>query len=308
MGIFNKLFTRPELDNRQFLQSPAGCLTLSGDTDFVGVLRSKGIEIDATSGATNVDGDVLRLENGKIVLSPGTTAFDSDRATTRSGIPVVNVGGDIVTDFLEDYFFPPVPPGATITGGGTRQFGDNANVELAWTAIRETYPIVSIVVNGSSMPVVDGESRSGSVAGIITPINVNKTFDITVTDSFGLQGNASTSVTFNHKRFYFAEGSDLIAESDPSTISTIVKLYEGTNSELATSQVKSKFNLALSNAFFYYVYPASFGVATFIINGLASNDFTSKGFLFTNSNGYGETYRLYRLNNIQNTTLQIEVQ
>ena len=66
------LITKPKLENRQFEQPSNSTLDMSGTTNFLGVLKSKGIEIDASiSGDTiNFDGYALVYDNdsGKIVL------------------------------------------------------------------------------------------------------------------------------------------------------------------------------------------------------------------------------------------------
>jgi len=61
--------TRPNIDNRQFRQLSGDSITLSGLTNFLGILQSKGVEIDATAtGATS--GFVLKYNGSKILLSP----------------------------------------------------------------------------------------------------------------------------------------------------------------------------------------------------------------------------------------------
>src|SRR5579859_2855824 len=133
-------FTRPDLSDIEFRQLTGSTLSMSGTTNFSGTLKSKGTTIDASlTGATS--GDVLTyIGGGKIKLTSGagSSAFNSSRTTTRSGIPAVNVGGSSVNQFLEGYFFPAVPPAALISGGATRYFGDNSTVSLSYTATRNT--------------------------------------------------------------------------------------------------------------------------------------------------------------------------
>ncbi|GAG53981.1 unnamed protein product, partial [marine sediment metagenome] len=59
--------TRPDLDDRQFKQKSTSVLTLSGTTNYLGPLKSSGIEIDASTGGTSV-GDVLTWNGTKILL------------------------------------------------------------------------------------------------------------------------------------------------------------------------------------------------------------------------------------------------
>lgn len=61
-------FTRPDLDDKQFRQLSGSLLTLSGETNFAGILKSKGVEIDASINTASI-GDVLTWNGSKIVLS-----------------------------------------------------------------------------------------------------------------------------------------------------------------------------------------------------------------------------------------------
>ena len=85
-------FTRPELTDEQFKQLSTSVLTLSGETDFVGVLKSKGVEIDASTGGTFA-GYVLTLDpSGVIILKSGGTGTglyggDSPSTIAVGGIP-----------------------------------------------------------------------------------------------------------------------------------------------------------------------------------------------------------------------------
>ena len=90
-------FTRPELIDDQFKQLVGTNLTLSGETNFSGILKSKGIEIDASTGGTFA-GYVLTLDpSGVIKLKPassgGTGVYDaaSPSTITVGGIPVGTV-------------------------------------------------------------------------------------------------------------------------------------------------------------------------------------------------------------------------
>ena len=313
MGFFTKL----PLSDVQTKQSSGDTLTLSGTTNFAGILKSKNVEIDATlTGATSaVTGTVLTYLGGKIRLAPaggGITAFDSARATTRSGIPVVTVGGANVNQFLEGYFFPSVPPTLSITGGGTRLFGVNTPLTLTWSVTRRTQPITSVTVNGisiasgffNSLP-LNGVLSSGTTATITTPNN-NQTYILNSTTA-SENVNATTSVTFSHKRFFYGNNQDTIPFSDAAT-STNVNLFEvGSTSEFSGSKTKGTFSITLANQYFYYVYPTSFGAAAFSINGLSNTDFSFKDFIFTNSAGFAISFRMYRTNNLLNGTFNIAV-
>ena len=86
-------FTRPYLNDDQFQQIATDVLTLYGETDFQGILKSKGVEIDASTGGT-LAGYVLTFDGTKIVLKPSaasgaTGLYDlaSPSTITVGGIP-----------------------------------------------------------------------------------------------------------------------------------------------------------------------------------------------------------------------------
>lgn len=293
-------FTRPDLNDIQFKQMTGSTLTMSGTTNFIGKLKSKGVEIDASiTGATS--GDVLTYIGGgriKLTSGSGASAFDSNRTTTRSGIPAVNVAGSTVNQFLEGYFFPSVPPGALISGGATRYFGNNSTVILNYTATRNTLPILTIKLDGVDFAITNGGNTQSGVTGkTLTTPNVNQTYTLAVKDSNNITTNATTTVSFSHKRYYYGDNVNLIGASD-ATISANANLHDPANAEFASTRVKGTFNLTLSGQFFYYVIPASFGTPSFIINGLSNTDFSSQAFSHTNPFGYVQPFVIWRTNNL----------
>jgi hypothetical protein len=314
-------FTRPDLSDIQFKQMSGSTLTMSGVTNFVGTLKSKGVEIDATlTGATSaMTGHVLTFIGNKIRLAPSTggggNAFDSIRITTRSGIPAVNVGGNTVQAFLEGYFFPSVPPSVSIVGGVTRMFGNNSGFTLNWTVTRRTLPLTSITVNGLSVPSgffiglpQNGSLSSGTTATINTP-NTNQTYNLNAQTASESQ-STSTSIVFSHKRYFYGDNQNLLDNGlfTDAGRSTNVNLHDvGGESEFASSKAKSSFAITLSSQFFYYVYPVGFGNASFTINGLSNTDFSFIDFTFTNPFGFATTFRMYRSNNLLNGTFNIVV-
>lgn len=309
-------FTRPNISDTQFRQLTGDTMTMSGVTNFVGILKSKNIEIDAsyTGPLSAVTGSVLTLIGNKVVLSPssgGDPNFNGNRTVTRSGLPSVNVGTSTVNGFLEEYFFPDIPPGAalTISGSSTliRYFGNNSTVGLAYTATRNTLPITSITLDGNTIPITNGgNTQSGTSGKTLTTPNTNQTFVLAVSDGSNVT-NANASVVFRDKRYYFGNPSNLISENDANTTISVNLEDNGSTAEFATSRVKSTFSINLSGEFFYYVYDSTYGAASFTINGLLNNDFTVKTFSFTNPFGFVKTFRMYRSNNVLTGTFNIAV-
>lgn len=305
-------FTRPDLSDIQFKQLTGSTLTMSGTTNFSGILKSKNVEIDASiTGATS--GDVLTYIGGgkiKLTAGAGSSAFNGNRTVTRSGIPNVNVGGTTVNQFLEGYFFPSVPPVASLSGGGTRDMGNNSTFTLSWSVTRRTNPMTSGVVNGNSITSqITGLSQNATTSGnftgtTITTPNTNQTYNMSV-QTASETVNSSTSITFSRRRYFYGDSINLIGLPD-ANISSNVNLHLA-ESEFAGNRVKSTFSIALSSQFFYYVIPSSFGTPSFVINGLINTDFSSQSFSHTNTYGFTETFVVWRTNNLLSGNFSIAV-
>lgn len=111
-------FARPNLDDTQFKQLTGSTLTLSGETNFVGVLKSKGVEIDATTGGTTAAGDALVFDGTKIVLTPisggsgsGIYYGASPTTCTVGGLPALSsISGCTISKILEKILVPELNP------------------------------------------------------------------------------------------------------------------------------------------------------------------------------------------------------
>lgn len=107
------LITKPKLENRQFEQPSNSTLDMSGTTNFIGTLKSKGVEIDASISGDTINFDkyeyalIYDNETDKIILKEiryrGTTEI-VNTATTEGvtytinhDINYIGVSGDTVT-------------------------------------------------------------------------------------------------------------------------------------------------------------------------------------------------------------------
>lgn len=318
-------FSRPNLDDLQFKQTPTSVLSLSGQTrirTWSGLTLSDGAGGDilvTASGASSAttEGYVLTYLNGCISLQPssasgGTFTFDTDRATTRSGIPSVNVGGACtVNNFLEGYFFPAVGPSSSMSiasGGASREFGDSAVGSVCYKAERETYQICLVAVdddaNGSYNNIIVSSCIAGDCCGTvpytypgtcpIPPTGTSQTsvsYGVCVESECAEVSTSSASITWRNKRFTLKSGTLY-------TDGTISAALSG--GELSTSKSKTLSNEVFNNEFFYYVYPSSFGTPNFTVNGLPNNAWGNAGtgtlfkISYTNVNGYANEYYVAR--------------
>lgn len=150
-------FTRPTLTDEQFKQLSTSVLTLSGETNFVGILKSKGVEIDASTGGTFA-GYVLTLDpTGVIKLKPsssgGTGVYDAASPST------INVGG--------------IPAGTTLTG---RTF------ESLWEQLLVVYQEPAFNTFGNNISSLNQVGNPASWSG-------NKIFTWSTSNSSNVQPN-----------------------------------------------------------------------------------------------------------------------
>ena len=321
-------FSRPDLSDIQFKQLPDSSLHLSGTTYFV---KSDGLQLaDGTGGTIPViatgatSGHVLTYINGTITLMPGGASgdpqFDSNRTTTRSGIPNVNVGGNTVKEFLEGYFFPAVPPSSSISASNSnREFGDDSSGTLTYTVTRHTYEINSVSVDTTGDGLYDQTPVTAPISGNYNgshsytwPSSIYpnpstyvdemvSTYEIMAQTTGSETTTSNVNVRWRNRVFYFLDNT-LFDNTDQSTLESIANGLNGNQAELSTSKNRSLV-LTFNNEFFYYMYPKSFGTPSFTVNGLPNNAWgnSSTGSLFeityVNRKGYSNTYYVARSDN-----------
>lgn len=101
------LITKPKLENRQFEQPSNSTLDMSGTTNFLGVLKSKNIEIDASISGDTIDYDGFSLifddQTKKIILkknnlfSSEIVITEGDNYTINHDIGYIGVSGNTTT-------------------------------------------------------------------------------------------------------------------------------------------------------------------------------------------------------------------
>lgn len=329
-------FSRPNLSDLSFKQTPTSELSLSGQTrikNSSGLTLSDGAAGDVivtASGASTAttQGHVLTYYDGSITLRPsggGSVIFDTDRFTTRDGIPEVCVGGDnTINNFIEGYFFPAVGPSASLSASNNeRQFGDDDPGTLSYEAIRNTYQIdtISIDANGDGttdqFPVttpITGDccgtqqyTFGGSCA--IPPsgtTETNITYCICVETVCNQPIDGCTSVdtvevTWRNKKYYFLSNTKY-ESNDALTLQNTANGLSGSQAVLTTDK-SANLSLTFNNEFFYYMYPTTFGTPTFVVNGLPNNAWGNSDIDtlfkidFTNSDGYLNQYYVARSDN-----------
>ncbi len=128
--------------------------------------------------------------------------------------------------------------------------------------------------------------------------STNRTYVLTITD--GVTTNtASTSVSFLNKEYVGVSATVPASISDGQIIAM--------TGSFATSRAIS-FSASPSAQYIYVAYPASFGAATFTVNGLPNTDWTLTTRNFVNASGATVSYRIYNSNNLLTGTYAVVVQ
>ena len=190
-----------------------------------------------------------------------------------------------------------VAPVGTLSGGTSYDIGRTiTNVDLTFTCNKT---MTNRAITGGGTNVVLGAGGSGSYTLTNALASTNVTYTFTVTD--GTATNASTtSLYFRNRKYYgFNDVTNSINNAQ------ILALSEST---LTTTRTISATDLTPSGTNYIWVcYPASFGAATFKLNGLTSTDWLAETNNFVNMYGYTNSYLRYRSPNQYSVTMTLEV-
>ena len=172
----SNFFSRPNLSNKQFRQILGSVLELDGTTDFRGVLKSKGIEIDSNIDTINpneLDNYYLGYDTNtqKIILKEVQGATDRD-VTSMFNVGAIEIGdvipeGTSLTDFIElllTSIFEPtfVAPSASFTinpTSTTYEVGDTQSI--TYTLNFNRGQILGNNVGGVWNPSAEQDKRAG---------------------------------------------------------------------------------------------------------------------------------------------------
>lgn len=164
--------------------------------------------------------------------------------------------------------------------------------------------VTSITFNWSRNKVPQTLSFNQGI-GSITPallmytasvnLSANTTYTLTATDGTDFPGNtdtASTTVSFSHRAYYGTSAAETLDSAGVLALA---------NKPFASSRARS-FSLDGGGKYFYYVYPASWGNASFTVNGLQSTAWVKSTLNFTNASGNTTSFNVYRSSTVQNGT------
>jgi len=200
----------------------------------------------------------------------------------RNGQPTV--GSALDTLF---YVFP-VVTSFTNSLNVVETGGSYSVVNLAWAYNKA---ITSQVMNqgvGSLAYALRALTVSGAYVS-------NTTFSLTASDDLN-SCNGNTTISFMQKRYWGNSAQTSLNDAQILALS----------SEFASSRAQTR-TLSPSGEYIYFAYPASFGAATFTVNGLLNTDWVLVTRAFVNASGYSESYRIYRSTNLLTGTYVIVV-
>lgn len=211
--------------------------------------------------------------------SAGTTIAKGVKYSTPADTRVATV-----QDALDKLFY--VTPAVTLTNNHLVQEKGVTVTGLVfdWTLNKS---VVSQSFN-QGIGAVSPELRTLSLSGLSLTTNISYT--ITVDDGT-TTAESSTTVAFNNKRYWGVSSLESLADADVIALSN----------EFSTTRVQTK-TVNGGGKYIYFAYPASFGAATFTVNGLLSTAWTLTTRSFTNASGHSESYNIYRSNTVQNGT------
>ena len=228
--------------------------------------------------------------------------FNGNRTVKRSGIPNVNVGGNNLFEFIENYFFPFVPATISITTSGT---------------IFEVGTINNITINGTTTPNDETTFSNGKLQRDGTDIySFGSNLSFSTTDNF----SPTTQQTINYIAYQDVgnNGNPTTIQSNNIQVNSVYPfLYgvssndlEGGGTDIYTQlnkliQLKSNKTVVLNGTgYIYFAYPSSYGNLTSILdhNGFeqitAFTKYTATVTSVGLPNNYSVTYYIYKSNNI----------
>jgi hypothetical protein len=127
-------------------------------------------------------------------------------------------------------------------------------------------------------------------------LTTNTTYTITGSDSTNTD-NASATLNFRSRRWWGTSALNTF------TGANILSLQ---NSELATNRQQTR-TINGGGEYIWFTFPTSFGIPSFVVNGLPNTAFTTQTISHTNASGNTQNYYVIRTNTVQNGTLTIQI-
>ena len=190
---------------------------------------------------------------------------------------IAYINGDIKTvkEALDKLLYSNLAISLTSTSNSTQEKGITLNsIVLNWNYSKN---VVSQTLDGVTLDVLDRTYTEG------TSISTNKTYTLSAND--GTKATAkSISFSFINGIYYGVSSSTTY---DSSLILSLTKKLQTNNTIEITVD-------CLSDNYIYYASPVAYGEPTFEVGGFTGGFTLADTFIFTNVNGYSESYQLWQ--------------
>jgi len=234
-----------------------------------------------------------------------STVFDGSRVITNNNLTEYGsvIGGTIVVEFLDNYFFPPKPPSSTLTAPNRIvEYGDpDLDRDLSWSVTKGSVNVSSIDINGTSITAT-GDNQSG-VFPVTIPSNASSSYKITVSDLTPLTDE--TTISFSFRDGYYWGSWDGVSITPTDTeILNLTGASVGSGKVLATTRKKTFNGINGAGDYLIFAFPASWGDPSFVLNGLVVSAYTKiRDDAFENKFGHSVIYQVWVSNTKQNAAI-----
>lgn len=189
---------------------------------------------------------------------------------------------------------PPVIPTFTASSGGLSTFEIGAtisNVNLTWT-IAPTNLVLSSQTLSPNIGSVNVSLRTTNLTGL--SLTTDTTWTNVINDGLGFNNSIVTNTASIAFRHYLSWGRSSLTNLGNSEIQTLHTTGGGAGREFQTTRQRSGISMTVSGQYVYFAYPASFGAATFRVNGFPNSAFTNTTVTYTNASGNVSSFLIYR--------------
>lgn len=289
------------------LTNPGGSITIqAGDNISITDNGSDTITINASISASS--------ESYYINENPTTAALGGVAAGTTFPASSQYTFQQVLDMLLYPYQAPSFSSfsisslGGLSASGNTLEVGDSisSNRTFTWSTTNSSNVnsnSVSIIdQTGSDTVIANGLANDGSESTTYSAINkitaTSHIFRIQAVNTQSTTFSSTYTVNWRHRRWWGTSANVSLSSGDILTLA---------NDEFSTSRSKA-FTIDGGGEYIYYAYPASWGTATFTVNGFLNTAWTLEVVSHTNASGHTENYNVYRTNTIQNGTgIQIAI-
>ena len=203
----------------------------------------------------------------------------------------------------------PAIPTFTASSGGLSTFEIGTTISsanLTWT-IAPTNAVLTSQTLSPSIGSVDVSLRTTNLTGL--SLTTDTTWTNVINDGLGFNNSIVTNTASIVFRHYLSWGRSSATNLDNNAIQILHTSGGGAGRAFQTSRQRSGISMTVSNQYVYFAYPASFGAATFRVNGFPNSAFTSTTVTYTNASGNVSSFLIYRtLEPITGDAIPYEIQ